>query len=51
MPNVVQTRAGWKLNIIAGATIQVFSFNPSLVSTTLGTYPSRIMIDSLMMAF
>jgi hypothetical protein len=27
------------------------SFNPSLISTTLGTYLSRIMIDSLMMAF
>jgi hypothetical protein len=28
-----------------------YSFHPGLVSTTLGTYRSRIMIQSLMMAF
>jgi hypothetical protein len=29
----------------------IYSFHPSLISTTLGTYLSRIMIVSLMMAF
>jgi hypothetical protein len=29
----------------------IYSFDPSLISTTLGTYLSKIMIDSLMMAF
>jgi hypothetical protein len=29
----------------------IYSPHPSLISTTLGTYLSRIMIDSLMMAF
>jgi hypothetical protein len=37
------------LTITPPATI--YSFHPSLISTTLGTYLSRIMIDSLMMAF
>jgi hypothetical protein len=29
----------------------IYSCHPSLIYTTLGTYLSRIMIDSLMMAF
>jgi hypothetical protein len=29
----------------------IYSFHPSLISTTLGTYLSRIMIESMMMAF
>jgi hypothetical protein len=41
VPNVVE--------ITPLATI--YSFPPSLISTTLHTYLSRIMIDSLMMIF
>jgi hypothetical protein len=37
------------LTITPHATI--YSFHPSLISTTMGTYLSRIVIDSLMMAF
>jgi hypothetical protein len=37
------------LNITPPATI--YSFQPSLISTTLGTDLSRIMIDSRMIAF
>jgi hypothetical protein len=37
----------WKLYIVA----TIYSFHPSLISTTLGNYLSRIMIDSLMMTF
>jgi hypothetical protein len=37
------------LTITPPATI--YSFHPSLISTTLGTSLSRIIIDSLMMAF
>jgi hypothetical protein len=29
----------------------IYSFHPSLISTAVGTYLGRIMIDSLMMAF
>jgi hypothetical protein len=37
------------LTITPPATI--YSFYPSTISTTLGTYLSRVMIDSLIMAF
>jgi hypothetical protein len=37
------------LNFTPPATI--YSLQSSLISTTLGTYLSRIMIDSLMMTF
>jgi hypothetical protein len=43
-PNVVGMRNGWKLYIVA----KIYSIYRSLISTTLGTYLSRIMIDSLM---
>jgi hypothetical protein len=59
VPKAVEIRDGWKtyivvvgvmvLIIMPPATIQ--SIHPSLISTTMGTYLSRIMIDSLMMAF
>jgi hypothetical protein len=39
----------WGSFIQSPATI--YSFDPSLISKTLDTYLSRIMIDSLMMAF
>jgi hypothetical protein len=31
--------------------VTIYSFHPSLLSTALGTYLSRIMLDSPMMAF
>jgi hypothetical protein len=31
--------------------VTIYSFHPSLLPTTLGTYLNRIMFDSLMMAF
>jgi hypothetical protein len=34
-----------------GRDVTIYSFHPSLLSTTLGTYLSRIMLDSLMMVF
>jgi hypothetical protein len=40
---------GYILTITPPVTI--YSYHPSLLSTTLGTYLSRIMFDSLMMAF
>jgi hypothetical protein len=57
MPNAVEIRDGWKLYILAGDEMvimppaTIYSFHPSLISTILDTYLSRIMIDSLMMAF
>jgi hypothetical protein len=44
------------LNILAGGVMTItppatiHSFHPTQISTTFGTYLSRIMIDSLMMA-
>jgi hypothetical protein len=46
-------------NIVAGGVTvltitppaTIYSLHPSLISATLGTYLSRIMTDSLMMAF
>jgi hypothetical protein len=64
VPSVVEIRDGWKLYIVAGGVMlriyniltimppaTIYSFHPSLTSTTLGTYLSRIMMDSLIMAF
>jgi hypothetical protein len=46
----LEIRDGWKLYIVAGGVIgrtaTLYSFHPSLISTTWGTHLSRIMIDS-----
>jgi hypothetical protein len=44
VPNVVEIRDGWKLYIVAGGVMV-------RISTALSTYLSRIIIDSLIMAF
>jgi hypothetical protein len=50
-------RDGWKLYIAAGGVMlriypaTVYTFHTSLISTILGTYLSRIMFGSPIMAF
>jgi hypothetical protein len=55
-------REGWEMyvyivtgGVMVGMSITppvtIHSSHPSLLSTTVGTYLSRIMFDSLMMAF
>jgi hypothetical protein len=59
VPNVVGSREGWKLYIVTGGVmiriytspVTIYRSHPSLLPTTLGTYLSRIMFDSLMLAF
>jgi hypothetical protein len=56
VPNVVESREGWELYILTDIPtitppVTMYSYHPSLLPTTLGTYLSRIMFDSLMMAF
>jgi hypothetical protein len=58
----VGSREGWELYFVTGGVMVadtptitppfiIYSSHPSLLPTTLGTYLSRIMFDSLMMAF
>jgi hypothetical protein len=61
VPNVVGSTEQWALYIVPGGVmvgfpnitppVTVYSFYPSLLPTTMGTYLNRIMFDSLMMAF
>jgi hypothetical protein len=46
LPSVVGSREGWELNTIHNIPLPSFS-----ASHDMGTYLSRIMFDSLMMAF
>jgi hypothetical protein len=47
--NVVGSREGWELYIVTGGVAVGISY--PLLPTTLSTYLSRIMFDSLMLAF
>jgi hypothetical protein len=59
VPFVVEIRNGWKLYIVAGGVMvrtitppaTIYNFHPFPISTIYDTYLSRIMIDSLMVAF
>jgi hypothetical protein len=58
VPNVVGSREGWELYIVTGGVmvgikipVTIYSSHTSLLPTTLGTYLSKIIFDSLMMAF
>jgi hypothetical protein len=44
-------RENFTLGLFMQSPATIYSFDPSLISKTLGTYLSRIMIDSLIMAF
>jgi hypothetical protein len=46
--NVVEIRDGWKEAVYCSGWRNGQYIHPSLISTTLGTYFRRIMIDSLM---
>jgi hypothetical protein len=45
-----KTRGGQDIPTIT-PSVTIYNFHPSLLATTLGSYLSRIMFDSLMMAF
>jgi hypothetical protein len=55
--SVVEIGKVWKVYTAAGdvmfriSPVTIYSLQPSPISTTMGTYLSRIMIHSLMMAF
>jgi hypothetical protein len=54
VPNVVGSSEGWKLFISTGVVLVGYSniqLQVPRLPTTLSTYLSRIMTDSLMMAF
>jgi hypothetical protein len=55
VPKVVGSREGWELYIATGGVmvqispVTIYSFHPDLLPTTLGTYLSRIMFESLIL--